>query len=421
MSIWVAASVAAEHLVEGHRSAQVAGLVRAEDRGHGRRAGTSVHLGRPTLEDGPAEVPEGDREMGGIDPREVPVGVGRAREEAARRLVEGEIRQFGEDLAGSSGRGRRDGRRVPDRSGRAAPPSSRPARGPGARSTCCPAPRRDERKPRVLSARHPVKGKDRILAGRDDGFGSAGERLRVEVGGRRSRSAGGSPRWRTGSAMKPRPLTDANSLPSRYCRTSARWTARSRPMAPFSRRCRHAVSMIRSSPPMRVVVARWIVAEHPRGDHRAREPVRRTAPPLLLHGEDRAAACRRLGHHPAAEDRDRQRLFAQHVTAGEQRRDRDPVVGRRLRRDVERDDRVVGEHLVERGQHGRPTAEERLGVVGASVGGLPRRGRRPRRGRTRGARRRRAPPSPRRWRRPIAPDPTSASGSRLIGLRPRRG
>ncbi len=111
------------------------------------------------------------------------------------------------------------------------------------------------------------------------------------------------------------------------------------------------------------------LAEHPRGDHGASEAVRRTASPLLLDGEDRATACRRLGHDPAAEDRDRQRLLAQHVTAGKQRRDRDPVVGRRLRGDVERDDRLVGEHLVERGQHGRPTAEERLGVVGAPVGG----------------------------------------------------
>ena len=54
------------------------------------------------------------------------------------------------------------------------------------------------------------------------------------------------------------------------------------------------------------------------------------------------------------------------MTAGEQRRDRDPVVGGRLGHDVERDDRVVGEDLVERRHDGRPPAEEGLGVVGAA-------------------------------------------------------
>ena len=98
MSTWVAAMSPLEQLVERDGPTQRARLVGTHDRGHGGHSGTAVDLRRPALVDRPAEVPEGQREMRRIDPRERPVGVGRRREEPRRRLVEGEVGQLREEL-----------------------------------------------------------------------------------------------------------------------------------------------------------------------------------------------------------------------------------------------------------------------------------------------------------------------------------
>ena len=205
-----------------------------------------------------------------------------------------------------------------------------------------------------------------ILAGRDDRFGPSCDRLAVEV--RRGVLLGGGRLAATAHRLGDEAAAaDRGELAAQQVLED---------VGEVDREVEADRALLAQVPPGRehdpVVAAdegrrRQVdVAEHAGLDHGPREPVRRAAPPLLLDRQDGTAACGRLGHDLAAEDRDRQRLLAQDVAADEERRDRDPVVGRRFGGDVDGHDRVIGEDLVERGHDGRPAPEERLGVLGAA-------------------------------------------------------